>query len=214
MEEIRILIADDQAMIRKGIESMLQAQDKFEATITEVSNGAEVLDALRKQEFDIILMDVQMPKLDGVSTLKKLRGKKVSIPILMMSVYCDDRTIQQVIELGSNGFIMKDIGIEELSNSILTVIGGERYFSNKITQMLLGSKPNKKKGIGIENYLTRRESQVLDLIIKELNNVEIAKELGISPRTVESHKKNLTFKLDVKTSVGLVKVAFKSGLID
>ncbi len=214
MREVnKLLIADDQAMIRAGLTKMLEAQNDFIPLITEASDGNEVLDAIRSQEYDLVLMDIRMPRMDGISTLKKIRSKKISIPILMMSVYHEEQTIKQVIENEGNGFLTKDAGVEELVRSIRTILSGEQYYSNAITQILIGKSLNKKEIVGIESNLTRREWQVLQLIIEELSHDQIGEKLGISPRTVESHKKNLTFKMDVKGSIGLVKMAYRNGLV-
>jgi DNA-binding NarL/FixJ family response regulator len=210
---VRILIADDQVIVRNGIRFMLENQEAFIPLIDEVTNGAEVLDMVYKNEYDIILMDVEMPKMNGISAIGKLREKGNDIPILVLSVYDDEMIVKQVLEKGSNGYIMKDAGTEELVRSIETILGGDKYFGNAITQVLLGTNKKKSTRLGLETELTKREFQVLKLIAEERNHDDIAAELKISRRTVEGHKKNLTTKLHVKGSVGLVKYAMNNGVI-
>jgi len=211
---IRILLADDHVMVRKGIRLMLESQDAFTPIISEVKNGAEVIDLISKNEYDIVLMDIQMPKLDGISALKKMNDANISIPVLMMSVCDDELTVKKTIEVGATGYIMKDSGLEEIVKAIVTVTDRASYFSNEITQILLGSKKINRNTVGLDELLTRREWEILKMISDEFSNEEIAENLGISRRTVEGHRKNLKVKLHVKSAVGMAKFAYKNGYIN
>lgn len=210
---VNILIADDHPMVRSGIRFMLENQKKFIAKTSEVSNGVEALDSIYKNKFDILLMDIHMPMLNGIDTVEKLRSTDNDLPVLMISVSDDENIVRQAMEKGCNGFILKDAGIEELIRSIETILGGVKYFSNEVTQLLLGSNRKKSSRLTLHVDLTRREFQILRLIAQELNHDQIAVKLNISRRTVEGHKKNLTFKLNVKGSVGLMKYAIDKGVI-
>jgi DNA-binding NarL/FixJ family response regulator len=209
---VNILIADDQVIVRNGLRFMLEIQENFTPVIEEACNGAEVLDLVGKSDFDILLLDIQMPKMDGITTITKLREKGNKIPILVLSAMNEETIIRQVIEGGCDGFILKDAGSEELIRSIETILEGAPYFGNSISQILLG-KNKKSTHFGIESALTKREFQILQLIAMERSHDEIADELKISRRTVEGHKKNLTAKLNVRGSVGLVKYAINNGVI-
>ncbi len=209
---VNILIADDQVIVRNGLRFMLEIQENFTPVIEEACNGAEVLDLVDKSDFDILLLDIQMPKMDGITTITKLRENGNKIPILVLSAMNEETIIRQVIEGGCDGFILKDAGLEELIRSIETILDGVPYFGNSISQILLG-KNKKGTHLGIESALTKREFQILQLIAMERSHDEIADELKISRRTVEGHKKNLTAKLNVRGSVGLVKYAINNGVI-
>ncbi|NRA11304.1 MAG: response regulator transcription factor, partial [Crocinitomicaceae bacterium] len=117
---VNILIADDQVIVRNGLRFMLENQNNFIAVIQEATNGAEVIDLVFKKDFDIVLLDVQMPKMDGITTISKLREKNYDAPILVLSVMDEETIVRQAIENGCNGFILKDAGSEELIRSIET----------------------------------------------------------------------------------------------
>jgi DNA-binding NarL/FixJ family response regulator len=154
-----------------------------------------------------------MPKMDGIMTITKLRENGNKIPILVLSAMNEETIIRQVIEGGCDGFILKDAGSEELIQAIETILGGAPYFGNSISQILLGHTKDRKTRLGLKSELTKREYQVLQLIAMERTNDEIADELKISRRTVEGHKKKLTMKLNVRSSIGLVKYAINNGVI-
>jgi DNA-binding NarL/FixJ family response regulator len=210
---VNILIADDHVIVRSGLRFMLENQENFIPVIKEATNGMEVLDLVFKQDFDILLLDVQMPKMDGITTITKLRENGNKIPILVLSAMNEETIIRQVIEGGCDGFILKDAGSEELIQAIETILGGAPYFGNSISQILLGHTKDRKTRLGLKSELTKREYQVLQLIAMERTNDEIADELKISRRTVEGHKKKLTMKLNVRSSIGLVKYAINNGVI-
>lgn len=210
---VNLLIVDDQVIYRNGIRFTLENQMSFISNIHEATNGAEAIDMIHKNNYDIVLLDIQMPKMDGVSTIKHLRDSRNNIPVLVISAYNDELLVKQILERGSNGFIMKDSGTEELVKAINVILDGGKYFANSITQVLLGNKNKKSISSGLDSELTKREFQVLKLIAEELNHDEIADKLHISRRTVEGHKKNLTSKLYVKGSVGLVKYAMNHAII-
>lgn len=210
---IKILIADDFLMIRNGLRLMLENQNKVTPLITEASNGKEILDLIEGQEFDIILLDITMPEMDGITVLKKLKDIQCEIPVLILTMHKEESVIKQALDHGAYGYILKNSGLEELIKAIQTVLKKERYFSNEITQLLFHSnKVNEKKSIiDFESNLTRREIQILSFIIKEKTNQEIANELCVSKRTIEGHRKNIMAKLNVKSTIGLVKYALKNG---
>lgn len=210
----RILIADDQPMIRHGIKTMLEDQQQFVPILTEVEDGSEVMDKIHKTEQDVILMDIHMPKMDGISTARKLREKKIDTPILFMSAYEEENIIRQSLEIGVNGFILKSCGLEELTKAILTVKRNNIYYSNEIAQIILGASRKRKNTVGIEEDLTKREWQVIKLLAEEHSNDEIADQLGLSKRTVEGHRQNIKSKLNVKSTIGIIRFAYQNGHIN
>ncbi len=210
---VRILMADDQVIVRNGIRFMLETQDQFKAVLTEVQDGSEVLGALHSGSFDLVLMDIQMSKLDGISTVRKLREKNIQTPVLFISVYEDPSIIRQVMDCGANGFILKSCGLEELLKAITTVIGGDIYYSNEIAQAILGNNQKSKRAIGLKEALTNREWEILKLLAEDYSNEEIALKLDLSKRTIETHKQNIKTKLQVKTTIGIVRFAYQNGHI-
>lgn len=210
---MKLLLVDDQIIVRKGLRFMIERQNRFKAEVCEAANGADAIDFIHKTEFDILLMDVRMPRMDGIRALKKIRERNFKIPILMLSVFDDERHIQQSVDHGCNGFVIKDVESDELVNAICTLLNGGLYFNQRVSKILSGDIVPPKEFLGLEQILTRREWQVLRLIGEEMRTEEIAKELEISPRTVEGHKKNLRLKLNVRGTAGMVKVAIKYGLV-
>ncbi|MFN5416490.1 MAG: response regulator [Flavobacteriia bacterium] len=210
----KILITDDHAMIRNGLKLMLEHQSKFKAEVHEASNGKEAIEKLSLEEFNILLLDITMPEMDGFTVLRNLKSKNILIPTLVITMHKDENVIKQAIDLGALGYILKNSGMEEITKAISTVLKRERYFSNEIAQMLFKENQEikeKKSVIQFEDNLSKREKQILQLLVKEKSNIEIAEELCISKRTIEWHRKNLLLKLNVKSSIGLIKYAIKNG---
>lgn len=206
VKKVKILIVDDHVLSRQGLKIMLLEQEEITPIIVEAENGAEAINLISKFKFDLVLLDLQMPKIDGFSALNTLRKKGNKTPIIIFSFHADELIIQRLENAEANGFLSKGMSPEELMQGISSVLKGESYF--------LGiSKKVKAENFGPTIDLTKREWQILKLIAEESTNTEIAETLCISIRTVEGHKKNLTEKLDVKGSVGLTKYALKYGVI-
>ena len=213
-KEIKILIADDHAIIRKGLNLMLEHQQHFIPLVTEVTNGQEVIDIIKTTTFDFILLDMSMPILDGLAVLKKMLILEIKIPVLVLTMHSDESIIKQALNAGATGYLLKNSGIEELVKAILTVIKNEKYYSNEIAQILFSEKQkadDKKEKAFFHDNLSKREVQILMLLVKEYSSQKIADELFISKRTIEGHRKNIMSKLGIKTSVGLVVYALQNG---
>lgn len=204
-KNVKILIVDDHILSRQGMATMLCDLAEFNPVLTEAENGAEAINLLSQENYDLVLLDLQMPKMDGCTALTTLRENGNDTPIIMFSFHGDELLMQRLINAGANGFLSKGVSCEELMTGITEVLSGKSYF--------LGTDVENASQLGLDNSLTKREHQILKLIAEESTNVEIADKLCISVRTVEGHKKNLTDKLMVKGSVGLTKYALKYGII-
>lgn len=204
-QKVKILIVDDHLMSRQGMKDMLREQNTFDPIISEAENGAEAINLMSKEPFDLVLLDLEMPKMNGFDTLNTLRVNGNESAIIIFSFHSEELLIQRILNEGANGYISKGVNVEDLVVGITRVLNGETYFEG-IDQYrtTLGSEPDRN--------LTKRELQILKLIAEESTNLEIAESLCISVRTVEGHKKNLTDKLSVKGSVGLTKYALKYGI--
>lgn len=205
LKPVSILIVDDHILSRQGVRNMLLDQTDFTPMLTEAENGAEAINLVSTQHFDLVLMDLQMPKVDGCTALTTLRENGNETPIIILSFHGNELLMQRVLNAGANGFLSKGVTMEELMTGITHVLKGEPYF--------LGIELEDDTSFGLNQNLTKREWQILKLIAEESTNLEIADSLCISVRTVEGHKKNLTDKLMVKGSVGLTKYALKHGII-
>lgn len=211
-----VLIVDDHKLIRDGLKLYFE---KLESVLVadEAANGEQALDYLRTNQYDLVLTDVRMPVMDGVELTRQIRKLYPSQPILTLTMAGESRLIKQLIQLGVNGFMLKDSGNEELIRAVNAVLDGEIYISEEVTQILISElsshKIKPKPRLTVETPLSEREKQVLRLIAEEYSNAEIAEELFISVRTVDAHKRNLLEKTGSKNVAGLVLFAVEKGLL-
>lgn len=215
MANIKVLLADDHQIVRDGIKLMLEPQAGIDV-VAEAENGSQIEEMLDNQHVDVIVMDINMPELDGIAATKLIKEKYSDIKILALTMSNDDSHIRQMIQAGASGYIMKSAGRQELTNAIEEVMEGRHYFSDQATQsIMMDLIKNKGKSSSPEPiHITEREGEVLQLIVKEHTNQEIAEKLYISPRTVDAHRRNLLQKTGARNTAGLVKYAFKHGLIN
>jgi DNA-binding NarL/FixJ family response regulator len=212
---IKILIADDHQMFIDGLKSILSQQKQCEI-IAEANNGLEVLEQLNSHTIDVVLLDVNMPEMDGIAATKKIRELHPEVKVLMLTMFNTRDYIEKLLKAGAHGYILKNTGKEELIEAIEKVHSGESFFSEEVKLKIMEGLQQKKKleQDMFQIELTEREQQVLTLIVKEYTTNEIAEELFISPHTVETYRKNLTSKLPVKNIAGLVRYAIQMGLVD
>ena len=210
MDEIKVLIADDHTVVRKGIRALLET----EPGITVVGEAADGEDAIHKAlalKPDVILMDLVMPKLDGVQAIKELREKLPEIKVLVLTSFAEDRRIVAAIEAGALGYLLKDSSPEDLVRAIREVHRGESSLHPKVAQQLI-KKLRRPAEEPEREELTARERKVLALIARGLSNREIARELSISEPTVRTHVSNILRKLGLKSRTQAALYALKEGL--
>ncbi|MFB0908214.1 MAG: response regulator transcription factor [Spirosomataceae bacterium] len=216
MKKIRIALTDDHKLIRAGIRLLLEQVDDFEVVL-EAANGEELLDALPRKRVDVVLLDINMPVLDGIETTKILRQKFPKVKIIMLSLHDEDRFILHLMELGASGYLLKDAEPEEVEKAIRTVKVGELYFNDTVSKVMLRKATNKSvRNSKVFNYkvdLSERELEVLNLICEGLTNAQIAEEVSLSQRTIEGYRLKMLNKLKVKNTAGLVAYAIKNHLV-
>ena len=212
---IKIIISDDHQLFIDGIKSILKSIRNMEI-IGEVNNGNLLLELLEQQQCDVILMDINMPEMNGIDATKLIKSKFPEIRILMLTMYSSRDYIEKLLRVGADGYILKNTGKEELQEAIETVYKGESFFSKEVTERIMEGL-QKKKTAEKNAYvveITEREIDVLKLIVQEFTTTEIAEKLFISTHTVETHRKNLISKLNVRNIAGLVKYAMQHGLVE
>ena len=212
-KSLKILIADDHEMIRNGLTLMLETQKEIDLHISQASNGKEVLQQLNRYTFDLVILDINMPLLDGISTLKKIKDRSISTPVLMLSMHKEEKLIKQAIKAGALGYILKNSSLEEIIKAIKTTIKRDRYFSDEVSLVITNDFDNNKTQILHNEFnLTLREIQILTMLVKEMTSQEIGDYLFISKRTVDGHRNKIMEKIGVKSAIGIVKFAIKHGL--
>lgn len=216
MSKIKIAIADDYKIFREGLKVGLSADEALEVVL-EADNGEDLLKALENETPDVILMDLKMPIMDGMEATKEVRKKYPSVKVLVVSMYEDDKFIIHLMENGANGYLLKNTEPDEIRRSIYAVHENGYYFNDLVNKALLKKlilKNNLKPSFNQNVELTEREQEVLKLICEEKTAAEIAKEIFLSPRSVEGIRQRLIEKVGVRNSAGLVMFAVKNGLVD
>ncbi|MDF1695648.1 MAG: response regulator transcription factor [Saprospiraceae bacterium] len=210
----RIAIADDHKLIRAGIRLILNEHPSFEV-VQEASNGRELINGLAESNPDVILLDMEMPILSGPDTLREIRSKNKEIPVLILTMHNNEAFILQMMELGANGYLIKNTEPKEVIEAISKVIKSKYFFTEEVSKAMLRgiSDPNLKSKENLSSHnLTNREIDVLRLICKELTTVEIGQTLFLSPKTIEGYRKVLLDKTEAKNMAGLVLFAVKHGI--
>ncbi len=215
MKEIRLLIVDDHQIIIDGLKSLLEDEADFRL-MGEANNGREAIDVLKLLDVDIVLMDIDMPVMNGIEATKQILKDFQNVKVVILSMHKEGGLIKNLIAIGAHGFLLKNSDQTELIGAIRKVASGDRYFSPDVTMSLLSKtsmNASSFKGIDILLQLTERETEILKLIAEGYSNKEIGEKLFISHRTVDTHRTNLMKKLDVTNIAGLIKFAIQNGIV-
>ncbi|MCY7408871.1 MAG: response regulator transcription factor [Chitinophagales bacterium] len=208
---IKIIIADDHQMFIAGLKLIIQSFENIEV-VGEALSGEAALELLEKVNADVILLDTNMPGMDGIDAAKEIRKKFPDVKILMVTMHKQKEFIIQLIALGISGYILKNTGADELYTAIRTVYEGGEYFGEEVTKEIVQGMRNKSSLPEIQSF-SKREMEILKLLTEELSSAEIAERLFISHHTVESHRKNMHIKAGVKNTAGLIRYAINMKLI-
>ena len=210
---IKIIIADDHSIIRDGLKALLKEEKNIEI-IGEAANGLEVIEILNKNKTDLVIMDINMPKCNGLEATKLITANFPEVKVIALTMNDQSDSVKSMVEAGVWGYLFKDSSKHEFIQAIETVAEGRKYFNNKVFDMLLMNSENSKQEENSEtSILTIREKEVLKLIAEEYSSQEIADKLFLSIKTVNAHRRNLIQKLDAKNTAALVRYALKHGLI-
>lgn len=216
MKKIKVAIADDHKIFRKGVILSLRAYTNIEFVL-EAGDGDELISKIEKANPDVLLLDLRMPVKDGIETTKYISTHFPDIHILILTMYEDEHFVVHLMENGANGYLLKSADPAEIKKAIFEVCNKGYYLSNFVNRILIKKSQQTAKFIPSlkhEIQIKPKEKQVIKFLCMELTAQEIATEMKISPRTVESIKDRLMERFGVKNSVGLVFFAMKNGLID
>ena len=210
---INVLLADDHQIVLDGLSSLLDGEIDIHK-VDEVTDGELVLKVLKVKPVDVVVLDIEMPNLDGLETTKVIKSKYPKIKILILTMYNEEGFIKQLVQANVDGYVLKERGKEELVQAIKQVANGKQYFGEAVTKTLLEGIKKLKTGEPEEVRLTRREKEVLQLIAEGLSTPQIAERLIIAHSTVETHRRNLIDKAGVPNSKALIRFAHKKGFVN
>ena len=210
---IRVALVDDQRLFRGGL-SMILSEPADIHVVFEAGHGKQLLERIAFEPVDVVILDVEMPVLDGIETLTVLQEKYPATTVLMLTMHDSPRLINQLMENGANGFLLKDENPEVVIEAVRHVADGGIYFRDYVSRALLQGRRSKQRAASsFAPRLSERELEVLQLICQECTSKEIAEKLFISSRTVEGHRRSLQEKTGSKNLVGLVLYAVREGLV-
>ncbi len=214
--KIKIAIADDYKIYRDGLKVGL-GEDENLQVVLEADNGEDLLNGLKENAPDVIIMDLKMPVMDGMEATKEVRKKFPAIKVLVVTMYEDDKFIIHLMENGANGYLLKNADSDEIRKSIYAVHENGYYFNDLVNKALLKRlvlKGNIKPSFNQDVDFTERELEVLKLICEEKTAAEIGKEIFLSPRSIEGIRTRLIEKVGVRNTAGLVMFAIKNGIVN
>lgn len=215
---IRVVLADDHVFVRDGIKSLLENEANIEV-VGEATDGLEALKIVETKQPDLLILDIRMPNLTGIEVVEKLRSQNNSVKIVMLSMHESEEYVLKSIKAGADGYLLKGSSKEEFLKALHTVSEGGKYFSGDISSILIGqlTHPNTfletKQSTNEEMLITKREKEILTLLLSGKGNKEIAEALDISKRTAEVHRFNLMKKMKVKNLIELSNKATEFALI-
>ncbi|MDP4209924.1 MAG: response regulator transcription factor [Bacteroidota bacterium] len=213
MSLINVIVVDDHNLFRNGLKLLLNNAGNFNV-IAEASNGREFIELLAHHSPDVVLMDINMPEMDGIEATTKAMALKPGLKIICLSMYGEEEYYYKMIEAGVAGFLLKNSDINEVKNAITAVYEGGKYFSQELLYSVVKNIKTTQTNQEVIENLSDREVEVLKQICIGLSNQEIAENLNISKRTVDKHRANLLDKTNSKNTAYLVMYAIKNKLID
>ena len=215
---IRVVLADDHVFVRDGIKSLLENEANIEV-VGEAIDGADALEVVAQNKPDLLIVDIRMPHLTDIEVVEKLRGENNNVKIIMLSMHESEEYVLKSIKAGADGYLLKGSSKEEFLKALHTVAAGGKYFSGDISSILISQLTNSstslepKQSLADEMMITKREKEILTLLLSGKGNKEIAEALDISKRTAEVHRFNLMKKLKVKNLMELSNKATEYSLI-
>jgi len=216
---INVILADDHVLVRDGIKALLEDESGI-SVIDEASNGKEAIEVIKKNKPNVLIVDIRMPEMNGIEVVRELSKSFPDVKALVLSMHDSEEYVIQAIQAGAYGYLLKGASKKEFLKAIYSVASGTKYFTGDVSAIIMNnfvngnnvnSAPKEEKHFEDPFGLTKREIQILDLVLQMKNNKEIAEELKISKRTTEVHRFNLMKKLEVKNLMELINKAKEHG---
>jgi DNA-binding NarL/FixJ family response regulator len=212
-EKLKIFIVDDHEFFRSGLKLVINRL-KYAKVVAEASNGKEFLEILKEKETDIVLMDIEMPIMNGIDATEKALEEFPDLKIIALTMFNDEEYVDRMIDAGVKGFLLKNITKEILDQALQSIASGNTYYSPELWEYFSKKISKEKRADEVEQLFTKREMEILVLICDGMTNKEIADKLFISERTVVGHKSNLLAKTNTKSTIGLLSYAIKNKLVE
>jgi len=215
MKKIKIALADDQELFRQGLQALLSDYEDFKVVFT-ASNGQELLDKLKDNPVDIVLVDLEMPVMNGLEATKKIKENFPDIKVLPITMHDEEDFVVHLIESGASGYLVKNVDVEYLADAIFSVFDTGYYFNDMVSKAMVKGLVKSKRVTPTFGQITftDREKEVIQLICQELTNKEIGEKLCVSVRTVDGHRERIMQKTGVRNTAGIVMYAVKNNLVD
>jgi DNA-binding NarL/FixJ family response regulator len=209
---MKILLVDDHTLFRNGLKMLIDTIPGFQVT-GEAANGREFLEMIQKEHYDIVLLDIEMPELNGIEAAKKAIQLKPDLKIITLTMYGEEEYFDQMVQAGAKGFLIKNSDLQEVKSAIELVYQGGTYYSQELMQCMLRNLKQVKESKIVALEFSGRESEILHLICQGCSNLVIGEKLFISKRTVEKHRANLLLKTNCKNTAELVIYAVKNQIV-
>lgn len=209
---IKVMITDDHSMIREGLKQLLELEGEFEV-VKEACDGVDCLEKLSQGTPDVLLLDINMPRMNGLEVLEKIKEQNIDVKVLVLTVHNEVEYLLKAVEIGINGYLLKDSESSELKKAILSVVDGENYIQPSLIPVLNAKMIDRNKDNEKIEALTKRELEVLKLLSFGMYNKEIAENLGISERTIKNHVSNIFKKIGVADRTQAAVFAIRNNLI-
>ncbi|MGS2763045.1 response regulator [Sinomicrobium sp. M5D2P9] len=208
-DKISLVIVDDHSIVIEGLKSLLVLDPRLDVT-AHFTTGKTAYNFIKREHPDVILLDINLPDINGIDLCQKIKTVTPTVKILALSNHAERNIIMQMLQNGANGYMLKNVSQQELLKGISAVMKGEIYFSNEVREIIANPAKSELKGVP---RLTKREKQVLILIAEGKTTPEIAAQLNVSPLTIETHRRNLHYKFQVKNVAELIMVATRYQLL-
>ncbi|GAA4303645.1 response regulator transcription factor [Aestuariibaculum suncheonense] len=221
MSVINVVLADDHVLVRDGIKALLEDQDGIQV-IDEASNGLEALEVIKTCKPHLLIVDIRMPEMNGIEVVQNIKEQNIDVKTLVLSMHDSEEYVVKAIQAGADGYLLKGASKEEFLKALTSIAVGGKYFTGDVSAIIMNNfvsgnagkeTPRVKKKINDPFNLTKRERQILELVLQLKNNKDIAEELEISKRTAEVHRFNLMKKLEVKNLMELSNKAKEYQLV-
>lgn len=218
MRKIKILIADDHSVVRSGLRMLFQREPEF-TIVGEATDGDEVVRLAQQEHPDVVILDISMPKLNGIEATRIIKQHNPDVKVLILTIHESEGYIYQMVRAGANGYVLKSAEKKEIFDAIRAVVSGGQFFSPSVSKLLIDGFIKRAKDREVEPRqsrpsLTQRETEILRFITQSLTSREIADKLELSVRTINTHRANLMQKLNIHDTAGLVRYAIQNGLVD